>query len=305
MFLQGMGQSLFLISVPLFLILTGYLNCHKQLSRKYYKGVSRVVISYLVFSVVAILFRRYYVHEDLSWLQWLLKITDFSAIPYGWYVEMWLGLFLITPFLNILWKGISSERHRRVLIATLYVLTALPDFFNRYGVHLVPGYWEAVYPLLFFFIGSYIREYRPSLSKLKLWLMILGLCLINPVFNTVAMSNHTMIHLVGDGNGIVGVPLATMFFLCFYRVDVRNAYVKNVLQRVSVLSLDMYLVSYVFDVLYYSYFETCFFVSQSQFGLFFFVIVPLVFVSSFVVSQVKEWMTKGVGLLCCRMRFGM
>lgn len=293
MFLQGMGQTLFLINVPLFLILTGYLNCHKQLTRNYYKGIKRVAVSYFVFSAVTILFRRYYAHEDLSWLQWLLKVTDFSAIPYGWYIEMWLGLFLITPFLNILWKGIVSERHRRVLIATLYIMTALPDFFNRYGVHLVPGYWEAVYPFLFFFIGAYIREYQPSLSQKRLWLMMVGLCLINPVFNTVAVSNHTMIHLVGDGNGIVGVPLATMFFLCFYRLDVKDVFVKNVLQRVSVLSLDMYLASYMFDILYYSYFETHFFRSQSQFGLFFFVIVPLVFVSSFVVSQVKEWMAKG------------
>jgi len=30
--------------------------------------------------------------EDLTWAKWILKIFDFSAIPYAWYIEMWIGL---------------------------------------------------------------------------------------------------------------------------------------------------------------------------------------------------------------------
>lgn len=289
MFLQGMGQTLFMVNVPLFLILTGYLNINKAMSRKYYRGCIRVLLSYLLFSLVAIAVRRYCLHEELSWLQWALKITDFSAIPYGWYIEMWIGLFLLTPFLGAMWRGIASRRHRLVLIATLYLLTALPDFCNRYGVSLMPGYWEsAASPLVFFFIGAYIREYQPVVSRWKLCAAIVGLCLINPLFNLVAMRGHTMIHLVGDGNGLVGIPLAAMMTLLFYRVDVKS----GALQRISVWSLDMYLVSYCFDALYYPYFREHFFESQAQFGLFFFVVVPLVFLSSFAVAGVKAGLFK-------------
>lgn len=78
-------------------MLTGYLNANKAPSRKYYKGCIRVLFAYLLFSFITILFRKYYLSEDLSWTQWILKILDYSAIPYAWYIEMWIGLFLLTP----------------------------------------------------------------------------------------------------------------------------------------------------------------------------------------------------------------
>jgi len=135
MFGQGLVYLLFnATGVPLFIMMTGYLNAHKvECNRKYYKGMKRVLISYLLFSVITILFRKYYLYEDLTWIQWGLKILDFSAIPYGWYIEMWIGLYLLTPFLNLLYKAIPTQKQKLILLVTLYVLTALPDLLNRYG----------------------------------------------------------------------------------------------------------------------------------------------------------------------------
>ena len=56
MFLQGMARTLFMVNVPLFLILTGYLNLNKRVSRGYYRGMVAVLLSYLVISVVTIFF---------------------------------------------------------------------------------------------------------------------------------------------------------------------------------------------------------------------------------------------------------
>ena len=46
----------------------------------------------------------------------------------------------------------------------------------------------------------------------------------------------------------------------------------------------MYLCCYMFDQLYYPWFEEHFFVSQAQFLPWFFVIVPLCFFSSYLVA---------------------
>lgn len=184
MFLQGMGRTLFMINVPLFLLLTGYLNLNKTINRKYYKGMIAVLVGYVFISVVTILVRDLYLHEHHSIIQWLLKITDFSAINYAWYIEMWIGLFLLTPFLNILWKNIDTRRHKHILIITLYLLCALPDMFNRYGVSLVPGYWELIYPCAFYFIGAYIREYQP---RVKAWQLI---AFILAVVSSIRCSTH-------------------------------------------------------------------------------------------------------------------
>lgn len=218
-----------------------------------------------------------------------MKVTDFSAIPYAWYIEMWIGLFLLTPFLNILWKGVETKRHRLILIATLFVMTALPDFANRYGLYLMPGYWtSAAYPLIYFFLGCYIKVYQPVFKKKWLGGAIVGLCLINPLFNILFVHHHTMLHVIGGPGGIVVIPLTVLVFLMCYQYDVKSGWMKKTLERVSVLSLDMYLVSYIFDALYYPIFIKHFYVDQSQFGVMFFVIVPLVLLSSFVVAFLKS-----------------
>ena len=173
MFLQAMSIPLFMTGVPLFLLLTGYLNINKTVSKRYYKGCIRVLASYFLFSLLTILFRKYYLQEDLTWAKWILKIFDFSAIPYAWYIEMWIGLFLLTPFLNMLYKAIPTRWQKQILILTLYAMTALPDLLNRYGLHLVPGFWASCYPLTFFFAGSYIHEYKPRFESWKLWIVIL------------------------------------------------------------------------------------------------------------------------------------
>ena len=66
MFLQAMSIPLFMTGVPLFLLLTGYLNANKTVSKRYYKGCIRVLASYFLFSLLTILFRKYYLQEDLG-----------------------------------------------------------------------------------------------------------------------------------------------------------------------------------------------------------------------------------------------
>lgn len=149
LFIQGMMNSVFTVGVPLFMMLTGYLNINKTSSKKYYKGMVRVLVAYLFFSIVTIAFRTYYLGEELSLVQWGLKIFNYSAIPYAWYIEMWIGLALLAPFLNYLYHAIPTMKQKLLLIATLFVMTALPDLCNRYGVYLMPGYFaKACYPLM-------------------------------------------------------------------------------------------------------------------------------------------------------------
>ena len=95
LFIQGMMNSVFMVGVPLFMMLTGYLNIKKTPTKKYYKGMVRVLVAYLVFSIVTILFRNYYLGEERSIVQWILAILNYSAIPYAWYIEMWIGLALL------------------------------------------------------------------------------------------------------------------------------------------------------------------------------------------------------------------
>ena len=134
MFVQCTMLYIFYVSVPLFMMLTGYLNSNKTPTKKYYRGMFRVLVAYLVFSIITILFRKYYLAENMDLLRWIKRILNYSAIPYAWYIEMWIGLAMLAPFLNYMYKAIPTRNQKLLLFGSLFVMTALPDLFNRYGV---------------------------------------------------------------------------------------------------------------------------------------------------------------------------
>ena len=229
MFIQGMMHSIFMVGVPLFIMLTGYLNINKTPTKKYYWGMIRVLAAYTIFSIATIAFRKFYLDENLSLVQWILKIFNYSAIPYAWYIEMWIGLALLTPFLNYLWKAIPSLKEKLLLIASLFVMTSLPDLCNRYGMYIFPAYFaKACYPLMFYFIGTFIREYQPTIKSWIGLVIIFSMALINPLFNIIVLRGTHDIVEIGGGLGGVFYPwIAVVIFLMLYRRDIQTKPIKK------------------------------------------------------------------------------
>ena len=275
------------------MLLSGFLLSTKPFNKDYYKRGINVISSYIFFSMVVILFRKYYLQDDLSWLKWVLKIFDFSAIPYAWYIEMWIGLFLLSPFLNTLYQNIETKRRKLLLLAILIFITAIPNWTNRYGLHIMPEYWSMIYPLTFYFIGAYIKEYQP-VCPFKIGIpLVLMISMINPIFNMVAVkSSRSLVQIAGDPHALFGMINSVVIFLMFYKIDIKSDKVKRCLATFAKSTLGIYLCCYIFDAIYYPIFKEHFFVSQQQFGAYFFVIVPLIFLSSFVLAQVKTLLFK-------------
>ena len=250
----------------------------------------RVLVAYLFFSIITILFRTYYLGEELSATKWLLKILDYSAIPYAWYIEMWIGLALLTPFLNYLWKAIPARKEKLMLIASLFVMTSLPDLCNRYGMYIFPAYFaKACYPLMFYFIGTFIREYQPIIKTRIGLLVILTTASITPLANLLIFNREggvDIVEIAGGPGGVFYPWIAIAIFLMLYRRDIKIKPLKQCITHCSMVSLEMYLCCYIFDKLYYPWFKERFFETQSQFLAYFFVIVPLCFISSYLVATV-------------------
>lgn len=286
MFVQGMAKDIFCVGVPLFIMLTGYLNINKTPTTKYYKGMIRVLVAYLIFSLMTILYRNYYLGEERSIVQWILAILNYSAIPYAWYIEMWIGLALLAPFLNYLWHAIPNRREKVLLIASLFIMTSLPDLGNRYGMYIFPAYFtQACYPLMFYFMGTFIREYQPTI---KAWLgcsVIFSMALITPMFNVIFLRGGDVVQIAGGPGGVFHTWIAVAIFLMLYRCDIKVKPIKKWVTHCSMVSLEMYLCCWMFDQLYYPWFKERFYESQAQFLPWFLVIVPAVFLSSYIVAS--------------------
>lgn len=291
MTLQGASNFFFSTGVPLFIMMTGYLNAKKLVfDKRYLHGILKVLLAYLFFCIITFFFNRYMMHEPLGPLSLVKGVLDFSMIPYAWYIEMWIGLYILTPFLNLGYNAITDKRMKQSLIGVLFFLTSVPYFTNRYGQHLMPGFWMCIYPVMFFVIGRYIKEYQPVAKWWKLLLIILPICMINPLFSTFVAKGRTMMFIAGEPWSIFGVPVAVCTFLLLYNTNIQNKAIRWSITKIALLSLDIYLCCYMVDRLVYPFFMGCYYENQAQFGKWFFVIVPLVLLISSLIAQLKEWL---------------
>ena len=132
MYLMTIIRSASTIGVPLFMILSGYLLRSKRIESYKYSKIIRIIVIYILASIANILYKHIFLGYYSTLKDAIKSIFDFSGANYSWYVEMYLGFFLLIPFLNVVWNGID-KRKRKILIVSLIFLTALPGVVNVYN----------------------------------------------------------------------------------------------------------------------------------------------------------------------------
>ena len=292
MFLALAMRTLFSVCVPLFMILTGYLMSHKELKKGYYKGIRKTVIIFVLATFACMIFKS--VHENptakaafysadyfamfgaiaesgkYNFINYLFSILDFTGANYSWYIEMYIGLFLIAPFLNLAYNKLGSKKHKQILVVTMVCLTILPTLFNIFNFQsaewwvtptssdefqkLIPAYWMGLYPITYSFAGAYLREYGLRLKTGAAAALFVGTLLASTIFNWFrSYGGGFKTGIYGFWYGFYPFVLSVLLFLLISRIKTDNwkPGVKSVLWQVSDLALGIYLCSYIFDTLIY------------------------------------------------------
>ena len=304
MFVMVVVRSAFMVSAPLFIMLSGYLMCNKMPSRNYYCKIVKTLSIYVLASLCCQAFKGIYQGEAISVLGTVTDILAFTAAPYSWYVEMYLGLFLLIPYLNILYKNIPSKKQKQILLFILLFLTSLPDItniYNLFDVHwwrmpsssssyanILPDWWINLYPITYYYLGSYFREYPLRIRKTANILAILLVCFVNGTFNYYRSYNATFIWgKWQDWGSLLNVLQTVLVFNLFAQLN--DSHVGNrarsILSKASDWCFGAYLVSWIFDQYFYNQLRLLQPVIKLRFN-YFILIVPLVFVFSLCLSAV-------------------
>lgn len=257
MFVMMFARTLFLTCVPLFIMLTGYLTKHKtNIALKYFVGIWKILRIYLISSIFCILFKIFYLKEVVTLRGILGSILNFSANPYAWYVNMYIGLFLITPFLNVLWGGLKIEGKKSLLFVCAF-LTVFPSF-NIWHT-IFPTWWYGVYPITYYFAGAYLSEINFEIKKSKIGIMIVVCALLFTLLNFYhGYKNPFIEETFTSYGGFECTIIAVLIFLFVLNVNLNNIphILKNLIVRVSQLSFGMYLSSWIVDVVIYKILNT-------------------------------------------------
>ena len=326
MYFATVLRTLFSVCVPLFMILSGFLLCNKTLKKGYYSGIRKTIIVYILVAIACIIYKSCNGSYTLTPLTFFMGIFDFTGANYSWYIEMYIGLFLIIPFLNIIYKNLDSRKQKNILLITLIAITILPSLFNAFKFDsyewwanpatdtdtqkLMPSWWVGIYPITYYFTGCYIREYG---TKIKNVFLIIALVIAIFGFGTFNFyrcygSTFTTANYV-YWYGIEPYVMSVLIFLIISKLKLENINVKAkfALWKISDLVLGTYLVSFIFDSIYY--YEILNINTPDFYARFPFMplMVLWVFVSALLSSAILNIIAAGIEFcwekICCFFRF--
>lgn len=298
MFVMCVYRSVFMNCVPLFMLLTGYLMWQKTLSKKYYKGIIKTLEIYVLASIACLLFKKFVQGGTVTFKTALLGILDFDAANYAWYIEMYIGLFLLIPFLNLIYHGLKEKKQKQWLIVTMLLLTFLPKLVNNFNLQtegwwmnpassdkydpIVPAFFTAMYPITYYFIGAYLREYDWKISKRKNLLLFLLAVVLMGAYNYYRSYGGKFLWLSNSTWGGENLAASTLLFTLLLHLNLKKLpeWLKGILVYISQISLGIYLISWIFDRIVYDGYVKVLIPETTDRFIFYPIIVPMVFLGS-------------------------
>lgn len=225
----------------IFLLLTGYLKSTSPYKKDYYKSLIPILMGYLLTCVITYPIRHFLLDETLTLEAWINNFFAFGN--YAWYLEMYVGLLLISPLINCILNQIKDEKQLIGLVGLMVFMTALP---SATVLPVVPDFWVDMYPVTYYVIGAAIRRIQPKVK----WWVCLGLLALT-VMGLGGISVYTTDEGFSKGftqgyGGFWATLIATLVFLSLYRVTLPEKLGK-VITWLSAGCMEGYLLSIVLD----------------------------------------------------------
>lgn len=268
----------------IFMMLTGYLKCNKPLNRDYYRSLLPILVSYLLTCVLSFPIRHFLLGEVLTLQEWVDKLVGFAN--YSWYVEMYIGLFLFSPIINLALQRLTEPKQLLFMAGTMVFLTALPSISP---LNLVPDYWTSLYPITYYVLGAVIRKLQP---KCKPWLCLVGVAAVSMLLGLISLLTTDKGFNDGFGQGYGGfwVTLSvTLLFLGLYRIRLGQTGSKALAWMAGGV-FEGYILSRLLDVWVYQLVPQWH--TPEKYPLIFICVTVPIFIAAVLMGKAVHWMTE-------------
>lgn len=240
-------------AVDVFVLITGYFQAKKK-QADIYKPI-RLILDILI---VSILFYAGYFFAGNGTYQ----ISEYigSFIPTNWFIFVYGGLYIISPFINKLWNALKNKE-KTILISTIFILySVLPfitDFIDIEGIstYSLDGDqrgFNIVNFVLMYLIGCALREIEDNKDAVKkevarilhineksirsrilpvLFITDVGLILAFIYFGSYFMDHHPYMSRMFYYNNPLIIMEAVLLLMMFKRLKIRDNKVINFLAR--------------------------------------------------------------------------
>ena len=225
MFILVILRSLFVACIPIFLMISGYLLYKKDITAdisSYYNKLKKILLPYFIISIftaVAITISAKYGNNFYNG-NIIKSFFNFNLIGYSWYYEMYIGLFLIIPFIN---KMLTNFKNDTILLIILIILTIIPAASK--GESILLDFWKNLWPITYYILGAYIAKYNLKINtKLNIIYFICSFLIIGLFNFYITRGREFTLQIFDIHNNPENLFIAFFFFLLFInmKIEIKN-----------------------------------------------------------------------------------
>ncbi len=239
------------MGVNIFIITSAFFQCTKKQFNL--QGVVKLILEVWFYSVLIFL-TLHACGVAFSSGEILSAFTPILSGEY-WFITVYVGLYLLTPFLNKLIRSLSKNEMKLLLAILLIFFSVIPNIYpSSKWLNFGSGY-GIVWFIVLYFIGAYLRLhvnfdqlYAKYKTRQLLAIMLLFWCL--PIISKIAIAITTQI-LTGEiiassacyfKNSVILVPASIVTFVAFNSIRISNQTTSHIINSLATGAFAVYLI---------------------------------------------------------------
>jgi hypothetical protein len=273
-------QSFFIIAVNCFILISGYFGIKFRITK-----LLKLEFQILFYSIAIFIIFIFTGMIKLNFHELKMAVTPTFSGRW-WFITVYVGLFIISPYLNLLIDKLKKDQYLKLLATLFLIFILLPTIhFNLVDVNK----GQSLYSFAFLYlIGGYIKKYYSIGINKKKYLLIYFICtalifLGNLVLTIITKRNIFMFH---DYNNVLVFISSIAFFMYFKEIKIKSIKIN----KISSLVFGVYLIHdhhYVRNYIYSNIFHTQQLYHSNLFIIYAILSITIIFIVCTIIEYVR------------------
>ena len=236
-------ESLCIIAVNTFVIITGYFSCNKKeikISKPLKLYLLSIFYGVFISGIIIVLTKQTF---SINLIKEII-LTSFNR----WFVVIYCILYLLIPFINKLISGMNKKQFQTLLIINIIFFYIWHTFFTKTTIS--DGGYGIINFVNLFLTGAYINKFvKTNISKKKLLLIYIISTTLTTIYSFIvsrAWSYSTIFNLISS----------IALFLLFKSIKIKNNKIINKLATYTFITYIIHENSFLVKILYRNIFKS-------------------------------------------------
>lgn len=169
-----------------------------------------------------------------------------------WFLTIYVGMYLISPFINLLIRALNKKQHTLLNLALFVIMSLWASVHPAIAGMNSGGGWGLAWFVVLYLVAAWLRLYHAPARRAWLhFLVFLGIASVMAFLRTVLMRGVS----IPAGNILAAIVknwyrydsalvyiMTVCLFIGFLNIQIRSNWLSNVITAVAPLTLGVYLI---------------------------------------------------------------